>query len=165
MERYSTFWRRFWAGFLDGLVLFPIDWLVGRIELRELPSALLPFWLFLVYFYFSAYIVLMHAYRGQTVGKMITGVTVLTADEESPIGLKHAVLRESPYLLFLLIGWVMTTYTLLSGGGFTQIFEFDYYIGTAALIWFGLEVFSMLLNEKRRALHDFLAGTVVVRDA
>ena len=38
--------------------------------------------------------------------------------------------------------------------------------GTVALvagIWFMLEIITMLLNEKRRALHDLIAGTVVVR--
>lgn len=30
-------------------------------------------------------------------------------------------------------------------------------------LWFVAEVLTMLTNEKRRALHDFIAGTVVVR--
>ena len=30
-------------------------------------------------------------------------------------------------------------------------------------IWFVLEIITMLLNKKRRALHDLIAGTVVVR--
>jgi len=30
-------------------------------------------------------------------------------------------------------------------------------------LWFLAEVLTMLTNEKRRALHDFIAGTIVVR--
>jgi uncharacterized RDD family membrane protein YckC len=30
-------------------------------------------------------------------------------------------------------------------------------------LWFLAEVLTMLTNDKRRALHDFIAGTVVVR--
>jgi hypothetical protein len=30
-------------------------------------------------------------------------------------------------------------------------------------LWFVAEVLTMLTNDKRRALHDFVAGTVVVR--
>lgn len=30
-------------------------------------------------------------------------------------------------------------------------------------LWFVAEVLTMLTNERRRALHDFIAGTVVVR--
>lgn len=31
------------------------------------------------------------------------------------------------------------------------------------LVWFVAEVLTMLTNERRRALHDFIAGTVVIR--
>jgi hypothetical protein len=33
------------------------------------------------------------------------------------------------------------------------------------LVWLVLEFVTMLINEKRRALHDYIAGTVVVSDA
>ena len=35
----------------------------------------------------------------------------------------------------------------------------------ASLAWLALELVTMLTNEKRRAFHDYIAGTVVVRDA
>jgi uncharacterized RDD family membrane protein YckC len=35
----------------------------------------------------------------------------------------------------------------------------------AAAIWFWSELAVVLLNRRRRALHDFLAGTVVVTEA
>ena len=31
------------------------------------------------------------------------------------------------------------------------------------MLWFFAEVITMLTNQKRRALHDFIAGTVVIR--
>jgi hypothetical protein len=31
------------------------------------------------------------------------------------------------------------------------------------LLWFLVEIVTMLTNGKRRALHDFIAGTVVIR--
>jgi uncharacterized RDD family membrane protein YckC len=33
----------------------------------------------------------------------------------------------------------------------------------AGCAWYLLEVITMLTNDKRRAVHDFIAGTVVVR--
>jgi uncharacterized RDD family membrane protein YckC len=33
-----------------------------------------------------------------------------------------------------------------------------------ATLWFLLEIATMLTNEKRRAVHDFIAGSVVIRD-
>ncbi len=38
------------------------------------------------------------------------------------------------------------------------------FIGFTAIAWFGAEVVTMLWNNKRRAIHDFIAGSVVVRD-
>jgi uncharacterized RDD family membrane protein YckC len=34
---------------------------------------------------------------------------------------------------------------------------------TAALVWFVAEILTCLTNPKRRAVHDFIAGTVVVK--
>lgn len=36
-------------------------------------------------------------------------------------------------------------------------------LGGVALVWFLLELGTMLASEKRRALHDYIAGTVVIR--
>ena len=37
------------------------------------------------------------------------------------------------------------------------------WIGWGGLVWSLLEIATMLTNSKRRALHDLIAGTVVVR--
>ena len=37
------------------------------------------------------------------------------------------------------------------------------HLGVLALTWYLLEIATMLTNRKRRALHDFIAGTVVVK--
>ena len=36
-------------------------------------------------------------------------------------------------------------------------------LGFVFIGWFLLEVITIMLNSKRRALHDFIAGSVVVR--
>jgi uncharacterized RDD family membrane protein YckC len=36
-------------------------------------------------------------------------------------------------------------------------------VSRSQLLWFMAEILTMLSNRKRRAIHDFLAGTVVVR--
>jgi uncharacterized RDD family membrane protein YckC len=33
----------------------------------------------------------------------------------------------------------------------------------AGLLWFLLEIITLFANKKRRALHDFIAGSVVIR--
>ncbi len=40
----------------------------------------------------------------------------------------------------------------------------DWTIGLIGPIWFLLELLTMFTNEKGRALHDFIAGSVVCKD-
>ena len=163
--RYHTFWRRFWAGILDGLIFLPFDWVDAKVQSINLPSSLLSLWLLVSYLAFSIYVVLMHARRGQTVGKMLTGVTVLSNRGEVPISFRQAVIRESPYIVLLLIGWAIVTANLLTSGDLNIPWWVYNLLTFAAFIWFALELITMLFNDKRRALHDHIAGTVVVRDA
>lgn len=36
-------------------------------------------------------------------------------------------------------------------------------LGIGSLLWFVAEIVTSLMNQKRRAVHDFIAGTVVVK--
>jgi uncharacterized RDD family membrane protein YckC len=39
----------------------------------------------------------------------------------------------------------------------------DTFLTYSTANWFLVEIITMLTNDKRRALHDFIAGTVVIR--
>ncbi|WP_133273491.1 RDD family protein [Hymenobacter radiodurans] len=94
------------------------------------------------------YSVLMHYKYGQTLGKMAVGIKVIDVSETRGISLKQAILRDSAWI-------VLQTFSLLSiGGSITQ---------SASSLWALTEIITMFTNSKRRALHDFIAGTVVVR--
>ena len=162
--RYHTFWRRFWAGLLDSLIFWPFEWIDAQVQSFNLPSTLLSVWLLVSYLAFSIYVVLMHARYGQTVGKMLTGVTVLSYSGQVPISFRQAVIRESPYIVLLLIGWATVSADLLTSGGLNIPLWVANSLSFAAFIWFALEIITMLFNDKRRALHDYIAGTVVVRN-
>jgi uncharacterized RDD family membrane protein YckC len=164
-RKYQTFWPRFWAGFIDGLLFIPFDWAMSVVWAKGLSSATSILWLFVSYFSFSIYIVAMHGRFGQTFGKMITGVTVLREDNEESISYQQSIMRESPYIAILFLGWIAISYYTVTKSGLAQYQKFDLLLGSAGLLWFALEVVTMLFNNKRRALHDFIAGTVVVRGA
>ena len=110
---------------------------------------------------------LLHAYRGQTVGKKYEHVKVLDVSEQRIPSLKQAVLRDIGSVVASSVGLIYILYLLavnrykgpeaLTGHWFVIV------LGSANLVWFVLEIVTMLTNSKRRALHDLIAGTVVVR--
>jgi uncharacterized RDD family membrane protein YckC len=162
---YRTFWRRFWAGWIDGVVFLPIVLLNRWIWAHVSSVAVLGLWHVLHMNLWFAYTVIGHAVWGQTVGKRITGVKVMQMSRER-LGLKRALLRDSPWLAIGVLGLVADFPKVMAGTNPAHVKD----PGTLGLIfmwggmaWFVLELGTMLLNQKRRAVHDLIAGSVVVR--
>jgi uncharacterized RDD family membrane protein YckC len=168
MDRYRTFWRRFWAGFIDGLVFAPLGFVHLLILKPDRPHALVIGWLLFATMVDWAYSVCLHAYKGQTLGKMVTGVKVLDRSESRLPKLSQAITREIVYIVAGAISTARLIYVVATSQ-FTSIVEVETgpwaWLMYSSQIWFALEVITMLTNQKRRALHDFMAGTVVVRTA
>jgi uncharacterized RDD family membrane protein YckC len=61
-----------------------------------------------------AYFVLMEAYRGQTIGKMVTGVIVVREDRSDPPGLEAAVIRTVLRIVDGLLGYAVAYIVVLS---------------------------------------------------
>jgi len=163
--KYLTFWPRFWAGMADAVVLLPLSlldrWLFGA----SLPRVALVAWFCIYSFSYVTYSVLMHGQYGQTLGKMLTGVKVLDLSE-SRLSLRQAFLRDSVLIAFTLAGIVFDMPKVLAGIPPWQELKpsVGFWILTyGSAVWFLAELGTMLTNEKRRAIHDFIAGSVVVR--
>lgn len=165
-ERYRTFWRRFWAGVIDAVVLLPL-YLIDRWIWAsfETVSVLVP-WFIAHSLSFVLYSVLMHGYFGQTIGKYITGVKVFDASG-SKLSMKQALLRDSVWIVLVVLGLVIDLPTVTEGrnpyGPGTELGFAALIAGYAALGWFALELVTMLSNPRRRAVHDFIARSVVMR--
>ncbi len=164
-EKYNTFWGRFFAGLLDGLVFIPfiiIDIFLLKPE-REL-IIVIP-WLIFNYSIYFVYAIYFHWKFGQTLGKMIMKVKILDVSENEGLSFLQAFLRDSVsliiqmYLLFRLVVLVVEI------GYYDKIAVQDLTLtlGYIGLGWFIIEVITMLTNDKRRALHDFIARTVVIK--
>jgi len=162
--KYQTFVLRFAAGFIDGLILMPIDLVDYWAFAPERPIGLVIVWALISFPSLWLYSVLMHGFYGQTIGKRLAGVKVLDVSER-PISMRQAFLRDSVYIGLNTIGLFRFLYFRLVGElPDTQMMNIvGYLVGYAALGWFLLEILTTLTNKKRRALHDFIAGTVVVR--
>jgi uncharacterized RDD family membrane protein YckC len=169
-EWFATAWRRFWAGFIDGFVLEPLIWLNGWIwSAFHTPLLLVPWG---VFFAMSgvAYSVLLHWRWGQTLGKRVTGVRVHSLPE-GPLSLRQAAMRDIYPLVASIVGVLVALPDVAHGkspypdtsAGFADLSTFQLVMFGSMWVWSILEVTTMLFNSKRRALHDFIAGTVVMR--
>lgn len=165
MERYSTFGARLGAGIIDGLVFLPLFFVSMLIESPDDGVALFLIWSAITYSSYWLYSVLLHARYGQTLGKRFMGIKVLDTSESRIPTLKQALLRDSGYILlntatlaYLVVLVLHGDYTEAALRQSTPARIMDW-IGFG---WFLTEVVTMLTNDKRRALHDFIARTVVV---
>lgn len=165
-EKYSTFGPRFWTGSVDACVIWPATFLISLVLARELSPTASTVLLFLQQTIWMAYAVAMHTKFGQTYGKMVCKVRVVDFKTERAISFRQALLREGIpiavscsviiYQVFLLKADAQERLQITKSGAF-------WLLAILPLLWFLAEVATMLTNEKRRALHDFIAGTVVVR--
>ena len=171
---YAGFWKRFGAYWLDVIVLIPLIALSmwGNEQSR----------LFSIYYFLPGLIIgiLFHVYLvkryGGTPGKLILKIKIAKLDG-SDVGYKEAMLRYSILFIFtitislapLIVTMGMTdseyfamdwkaraVYFSENGSGWNNI-------ATILMnIWVWSEFIVMLTNKRRRAIHDFMAGTVVI---
>lgn len=160
--KYQTFTKRLLAGFIDGLVFLPLIF-VTEIVAQTANASLIIAWTGINSLLQFLYIIIGHGKYGQTLGKKAMGLKVYALDESSLIGYKGAFLRESIWVLIELVSFVFfaTTYqrSLVQNLNYTYVYD---YLSYASFAWLVLEMVTMLFNDKRRALHDYLGGSVVV---
>jgi uncharacterized RDD family membrane protein YckC len=171
---YAGFWRRLGAGIIDFSIWIPLWVIQGRLSSYSKTLAIvLSAATCLVY---AAYQIYFHSRWGQTLGKMALGIRVMKLSGES-IGVREAVIRSSVDLIltmFWIVG-ITIAYLNLPDSEFYQMDWVERNIKLNELApswmswqeylsngWYWSEVVVILFNEKKRALHDFLAGTVVI---
>src|SRR3954452_12015903 len=76
-QRYSTFGPRFWTGWVDGCVLWPISFFTSVLLSLNVSKGLAALLMMVESLAWLVYTVVMHARYGQTVGKMVTKVQVV----------------------------------------------------------------------------------------
>ena len=162
-NKYATFWRRVGAVIVDGLVLLPLTlgYMFGMYRGMSFGAYVA---MSLASFVVSIiYNVAMTARWGQTLGKMATGVKIVRTDGAA-IGLKEAVIR---YSVFVAVGLVITLISLMGMSG--EDFITMEVVGNSSkainIVNFGwglAQLITVACNARRRAIHDFVAGTEVV---
>lgn len=170
--RYSTFEPRLLTGYIDSCVLWPVGFTATVLLSVNLPKFIAALLLIVESLAWLFYTVVMHARYGQTVGKMVTKVRVVDFCTEGKISYQQAWLREGipmvlslgmvGYQIFLMLTGAVPPKTINTDGTLAGSKPF-WLLSAVPVLWFVAEVLTMFTNEKRRALHDFIAGTVVVR--
>jgi uncharacterized RDD family membrane protein YckC len=169
---YAGFWKRFCASFIDALIIVGVTFpLMKTLDLygsdRSLTIVLSVCRFLLVHMY----TVYLHARFGGTLGKLAVGIRVTRPDGKR-IGWNQAWRRSSVDIaiafLFLVFEVDWTQVAALSWGERTTRLREVYPLWYRAIdvfqnVWIWSEVFVVLLNRRKRALHDFIGGTVVVK--
>lgn len=162
-SKYSTFWPRFFASLIDGIFLSITGALIS-LPLGFFPNLLSFLNEYISPFLLLGYFVVLHGLYGQTLGKLVTSVKVVNHSDEEPISIKQAFLRDcAPLIVFSIALLTIVLSSIIDDGNISEISQLIVlFAGTFQFVWFFLEILTMLFNEKRRALHDFIAGTVVI---
>jgi len=172
---YAGFWKRFGAFLIDFIVVTPLM-VIGYYG-SEYSRLFYLYWLLpgtVIGLWFSVYLV---ARYGGTPGKLLLKTKIVMADG-SPITPKAAVIRHS--VLFLLglatsIAFCLGSLSMTDSQYFSMSFSErsqalpavapSWYAPAELLMqfWVWSEFVVMLFNKQRRAIHDYMAGTVVVK--
>jgi uncharacterized RDD family membrane protein YckC len=172
LMRYAGFWPRLFANLVDTVVGIPFIVLAWPGVLSKNASLFLVIPAFAVG---TGYIVIMNALWGQTIGKMAARIRIVTVSG-ARIGWREALLRDAVSIGFGIISTAAHVATLLNVPASTWSEDWVQQAqllsaaeptwGPAATavmnVWFWGELIVLLFNRKRRALHDFIAGTVVI---
>lgn len=171
---YAGFWKRFGAYWLDFIILVPLMYFTiwGSDQSR----------LFFLYYLVPGIIfgVWYHAYLvkryGGTPGKLLLKIKIIKFDG-TPAGYREALLRYSVMFVFAVVmSSAQLFVTLNMSDELYYSFEWmertkfinenmpGWYSTVTILlnVWIWSEFIVMLTNRRRRALHDYIAGTVVV---
>ncbi len=154
-DRYDTVWNRLGAFVVDSVLLSPV-WLIGPLCYRQIVGqAVGSVWNLTSLLLCTAYYVHFHGHSGQTPGKRLLRVRVVTAGGEQPIGYVTAAMRELPWVAIALLGVVITD--LVRDPRLVRTFPIleSLVAGGNALL--------IVLTARHRGFDDALAGTVVVR--
>jgi uncharacterized RDD family membrane protein YckC len=151
--------------------LWPIGFITAVLLSMNVPRGVAALLVVVESLAWLLYTVLMHAKYGQTVGKMVSKVRVVDYRTKGNISFLQACLREGipAVLSFGLLGYEVVA--ILAGrlspeaiaSGQLDLDKAFWLVTALPGLWFLAEVLTMLTNDERRALHDFIAGTVVVR--
>jgi len=172
---YAGFWTRLGSLLLDFIFILPVVFLIQYLNglgkdiyyYTLIPNLLFAIW----------YHIYLPKKYGGTPGKLAVGITIVKLDGQ-PIDWKEAILRHIVLLILTLLASIIMIVTIMEADEETYTslgwLERSQYLMTLSPgffkfynwtnnIWIYSEFIVLLTNKRKRAIHDFIAGTVIVR--
>jgi uncharacterized RDD family membrane protein YckC len=162
LQRYDTFFKRLIAGIIDGFVFVPIDF-ACKYLVSGFGDTFNNSWPIIQSIIWTLYVVIGHGKYGQTLGKRAMAIKVFDMDEKNTIGYWRAFIRELVWFITSIVGAIYFLFVYTNDKSpFLYSTSLDGFLSLITLLWTVLEIVTMLFNSKRRAVHDFMAKSVVV---
>jgi uncharacterized RDD family membrane protein YckC len=176
-EIYAGFGPRLAAALLDGLLLLPvyiISRYFGTYGVTYQLSLILPYILLIIWLE-----VFMVKKYGGSPGKLMVNIKIIKLNG-SNLGWREAMIRFSVSFFLLIFNSALTALALMAADAdhyeslkwkeqhiyLTTLYPIHFLtMKISNNIWTYGELIFLLTNKKKRAIHDFMAGTVVVKTA
>jgi uncharacterized RDD family membrane protein YckC len=173
---YAGFLPRVIAGLVDGAITLAAAKLFITLRSNSL-DGYLAVTLF-GFIFFRLYHILFVALWGQTPGKMIARIQVVQLDG-SPVGWVHAILRNSveTIIVVVVVYFEIQASLRVPAADFAKAMAEQRdamikalmpgdigYMTMASKLYVYSEYVVMFMNKRKRAIHDFIGGTVVIHD-
>ena len=172
--KYRTIVPRFCACVVDACMFIPLSFLTKWVwaHYQDIPLMVV----ILVYILSSSSYYIYSIYflgkYGQTPGKMLLKIKVFDLSETSHITYYQALKRDIVLLLATVIQLPFSINQIINGTyiSINPQLQFDtnslIWMGCmlfVAFTWFALDILTAVFSSKHRAIHDYIAGSVVVK--
>lgn len=170
--KYAGFWKRLASIFVDAMIFMPLILLQIYFDSLSRTSSIVIAVANIILI--ATYDIWFVAKYGQTPGKMTVGIKIVKVNGQKA-SWKEAILRHSVNIFFAIINGTFLCYAISKipeseyislSWKIRNLRIYEYYpawINTMSNIWVLSELVVLLFNKKKRALHDFIAGTVVIQ--
>jgi uncharacterized RDD family membrane protein YckC len=160
LERYQTGLRRFFAGILDSIfisiIAAPFALIIGLLTASVGKGDV-------EFIIGTIYIMVLTGVYGKTLGKHLCKVRVVSYPGEGKIGMRESVLREIFPVIMVVLLLPMNFFWEMTRGPNPIGIAWGGMLLLGGMGWNILEIGTYLMDPKRRAFHDKIAGTVVVK--
>lgn len=162
MPRYQTLPKRILSILIDGIPFVLLGIYLGNYkEGNDLQYYLR---IVLIGLFWQIYSIIMIIKFGGTLGKLAVGVRIMEVNEKSWPNLRQALIRDCVWIASYVISAILMTIKIYQGESLNPIKSnvFEDILYWAGFVWMVTEIITAFGNNKRRAIHDRIANTVVV---